>query len=83
MQVWTIVSGQTCATASGSPLNPSQTRMQQSFAPRFLISVKTCSQYLAPSPPLPAHSPRMSRSPSTVTANATKQVGWRPARRGS
>ncbi len=47
MHVWTIVAGQTCATASASPLSPSQTRMQQSFVPRFLISVSTCSQYLA------------------------------------
>ena len=34
-----------------------------SSTPRFLISVSTCSQYLAPSPPSPAHRPRMSRVP--------------------
>ena len=31
--------------------------------PRFFNSVSTCSQNLAPSPPEPAHRPRMSRSP--------------------
>ena len=70
-QVWTIVCGQTVSTASGRPLSPSQTSMSTSSTPRFLISVRTCSQYLAPSPPSPAHSPRMSRRPSTVTAKAT------------
>jgi hypothetical protein len=55
MHVWTIVAGHTCATASASPVSPSRTRMQQSCVPRFLISVSTCSQYLAPCPPSPAH----------------------------
>ncbi len=41
--------------------------MHTSSTPRFLISVSTCSQYLAPSPPVPTQSPRMSRLPSTVT----------------
>jgi hypothetical protein len=45
--------------------------MQTSPTPRFLISVSTVSQYLAPSPPWPAHNPRMSRYPSTVTPMAT------------
>lgn len=35
------------------------------------ISVRMCIQCLAPSPPSPAHNPRMSRRPSTVTARAT------------
>jgi hypothetical protein len=41
--------------------------MQTSSTPRFLISVSTCSQYLAPSPPVPTHNPKMSRCPSTLT----------------
>ncbi len=41
----------------------SQTTMSTSWTPRFLISVRTCSQYFAPSPPSPAHRPRMSRFP--------------------
>jgi hypothetical protein len=41
--------------------------MHTSSTPRFLISVNTCSQYLAPSPPVPTHKPRMSRLPSTLT----------------
>jgi hypothetical protein len=52
---------------SGNPFNPSHTTMHTSSTPRFLISVSTCNQYLAPSPPVPTHSPRMSRWPSTVT----------------
>ena len=63
--------GHTELTASGSPLSPSHTTMHTSLAPRFLISVSTCAQYLAPSPPSPAHRPRMSRVPSTVTPMAT------------
>ena len=40
--------------------------MQTSWTPRFLISVSTASQNFAPSPPSPAHNPRMSRSPLQV-----------------
>ncbi|CAM3343605.1 hypothetical protein WIMU106979_26745 [Williamsia muralis] len=57
--------------ASGNPLSPSHTTMQTSATPRFLISVRTESQNLAPSPPSPAQIPRMSRSPLTVTPIAT------------
>src|SRR3954454_8213246 len=39
--------------ASGSPVRPSQTTMSTSFTPLFLISVRTCSQYFAPSPTCP------------------------------
>ena len=63
--------GHTEATASGRPVSPSQTRMHTSLVPRFLISVSTCAQYFAPSPPSPTHKPKMSRVPSTVTPMAT------------
>jgi hypothetical protein len=66
-----IACGHTALMASGRPVRPSQTTMHTSATPRFLISVRTCSQYLAPAPPSPAHSPRMSRSPSTLTPKAT------------
>jgi len=66
-QVCTIANGQVASIDSGSPFNPSHTTMQASSTPRFLISVSTASQYLAPSPPVPTHGPKMSRLPSTVT----------------
>lgn len=39
--------------------------------PLFFRSVKTLSQYFAPSPPSPVQIPRMSRCPSAVTAITT------------
>jgi hypothetical protein len=71
--VWVTVWGQVAAMASGRPLSPSQTIMHTSVTPRLRTSVRTRSQYLAPSPSpcSPAQSPRMSRSPSTVTPRAT------------
>ncbi|ALC26918.1 hypothetical protein ABE83_07290 [Streptomyces sp. CFMR 7] len=69
-----MVRDQTVSTTSGRPLSPSQTSISTSLTPRFLISVRTCSQCLAPSPPSPAHNPRISRRPSVVTARAT-QIG--------
>ncbi len=66
-----MVCGHTELTASGRPDRPSQTRMHTSLAPRFLISVKTCAQYLAPSPPSPTHNPSMSLMPSTLTPMTT------------
>jgi hypothetical protein len=74
-----MVLGQTALTASGRPFSLSQTSMQISRTPRFLISGKMRSQYLAlsPSPCSPAHDPSTSRSPSTVTPKA-RQTG-RPA----
>src|ERR1700712_1752402 len=69
--VCTMVSGHVVVTASGRPFRPSHTTMQTSWTPRFLISVSTDSQNFAPSPPSPAHSPRMSRSPLQVTPIAT------------
>lgn len=69
-QVWTVGRDQTVSTASGRPMSPSRTSIRTSFTPRFLISVRMCTQCSAPTPP-PAHSPRMSRRPSVVTASAT------------
>ena len=66
-QVWITASGQVASIDSGKPFKPSHTTMQASSTPRFLISVSTCNQYLAPSPPVPTQNPRMSRLPSTVT----------------
>jgi hypothetical protein len=65
------VSSHTVVIASGRPLRPSQTAMQTSATPRFFSSVSTASQNFAPSPPSPAHRPRMSRSPVTVTPITT------------
>ena len=62
-----MVSGHTFATTSGRPLSPSQTRKNTSAIPRFFMSSRTDIQNLAPSPPVPAHSPRMSFPPSRVT----------------
>ena len=45
--------GQTAEIASGKPVRPSQTTMSTSPTRRFLISVSTCSQSLAPSPTRP------------------------------
>jgi len=39
-----IAIGHVAAIDSGRPLRPSQTTMQTSSVPRFLISVSTCSQ---------------------------------------
>jgi hypothetical protein len=47
MHVCTMVLSQTAFTASGRPFSPSQTSMHTSRVPRFLISVRTRSQYLA------------------------------------
>ncbi len=65
-----MTSDHVASIASGRPFKPSQTTMHTSWVPRFLISVSTWSQNLAPSPPLPTHKLRMSRSPSTVTPMA-------------
>jgi len=72
MQVWVIACGHTLSIAAGRPLSPSQTTMQTSWVPLFLISERTRDQNFAPSPSpcSPAHSPRMSRVPSTVTPSA-------------
>src|SRR5438552_252942 len=48
--VCTTALGHTSPIASGRPLSPSQTTMHTSPTPRFLSSVSTRSQYLAPSP---------------------------------
>ena len=70
MQVCTMVWGHTLPTTSGRPLRPSQTTKNVSRTPRLRRSVSTLIQNLAPSPPWPAHSPRMSRSPSKLTPMA-------------
>ena len=62
-----MASGQVVSIASGRPFKPSQTTMHTSPVPRFLISVRTCSQNFAPSPPVPIQIPRMSLVPSAVT----------------
>ena len=67
MQVCTMARGQTFVTTSGSPLRPSQTTKNTSLIPRLRRSVSTLIQNLAPSPPVPAHSPRTSLSPARVT----------------
>jgi hypothetical protein len=67
MQACTCANCQVVVIDSGRPFRPSQTTMHTSSTPRFLSSVNTASQNFAPSYPSPAHKPRMSRSPSTVT----------------
>src|SRR5665811_297934 len=67
MHVCTVVIGHTLPTTSGSPLRPSQTRKNVSATPRFFISVRTLIQNFAPSPPVPAQSPRTSFWPDSVT----------------
>src|SRR4051812_33823063 len=67
MQVWTMDSGHTFWTTSGRPFSPSHTTKKTSVTPRFFMSMSTLIQNLAPSPPVPAHSPRTSLRPSTVT----------------
>jgi hypothetical protein len=57
----------TLETTSGSPFSPSQTTKNTSLIPRLRRSVSTLIQNLAPSPPVPAQSPRMSFSPARVT----------------
>src|SRR5215218_9304242 len=49
MQVWTMASGKTAVIASGKPFRPSTTAISTSSTPRFLSSVMTRSQNLAPS----------------------------------
>jgi hypothetical protein len=45
--------------------------LDEHLIPAFGDAVNTASQNLAPSPPSPARSPRMSRSPAQVTPIAT------------
>ena len=61
MQVWVTARGRVVSIASGRSFSPSHTTMHTSVTPWFFNSVSTCSQYLAPSPPSPAHSPRSRR----------------------
>jgi hypothetical protein len=65
-----VVSGHTLLTTSVKPLNPSQIRKNTLLTPRFLRSVSTAIQNLAPSPPVPTHRPRTSLSPTGLTPMA-------------
>lgn len=62
MQSWISVFGKTALIASGKPLSPSTHAMSMSCTPRFLSSVKTVSQKLAPSASL-THGPSKSFLP--------------------
>src|SRR3954464_15109530 len=73
MQVCTIAWGQTLLTTSGRPFSPSQITKNVSLIPRLRRSVSTAIQNFAPSPPAPAQSPRMSRSPARLTPMAAKK----------
>lgn len=68
MRVFMIACGHTLPTDGGSSHSPAHISTRASSTPRFLISVRTSSQYFAPPPPPPAHKPRMSRLPSIVPA---------------
>src|SRR5215203_4729726 len=70
MQVWTMASGKTARIASGKPFRPSTTAISTSSTPRFLSSLMTRSQNLAPSV-CSIHSPRISLVPSARTPSAT------------
>ena len=67
MQVCTIACGQVLPTTSGTPFRPSQTTKNTSLTPRLRRSASTLIQNLAPSPPDPAHKPKMSLSPAKLT----------------
>ena len=62
-----MAAGQALPTTSGRPFSPSQTTKNTSLTPRLRRSVSTLIQNLAPSPPVPAHRPRMSFSPASDT----------------
>src|ERR1700722_15419768 len=66
MQVCTIVGGNPAAIASGNPFRPSTMAIRMSSTPRFLSSVMTRNQNLAPSE-VSIQRPRMSLVPSGVT----------------
>ncbi len=69
MQVCSVVSGKTAASASLIPVRPSVTAMRMSRPPRALRSLNPFIQNLAPSV-CSIHGPRMSRAPSGSTARA-------------
>ena len=69
MQVCSVVSGKTAASASLMPFSPSVTAIRMSWQPRVLRSLKTFIQNFAPSV-CSIQSPRMSRLPSGRTASA-------------
>ena len=51
MQTYTTAGSHTAVIASERALSPSQTGMDKSETPRFVSSVSTYGQNLAPSPP--------------------------------
>lgn len=67
----TVASGHTSPIASGSPVNPSQQAISTSATPPLRGLVSTLIQCLAPSPPVPTHRPRTSRSPSALMPSTT------------
>src|SRR3712207_2771148 len=75
MQVWTMASGNTAVIASGKPFRPSTTAIRTSSTPRFLSSLMTRSQNLAPSED-PALPPRPDGRPPTtaVLVRTRKQL---------
>src|SRR5207237_7606403 len=68
MHSCTSVLGKTVSIASGKPFSPSTQAIKMSVTPRFLSSVTTCSQNLAPSV-CAIHNPKTSFKPSIVTPN--------------
>ena len=68
MQVWTVVSGHTFADHVGQALQPVADQEEHVRARRgSSCPAARYIQNLAPSPPVPAHSPRTSLRPSRVT----------------
>jgi hypothetical protein len=66
-----VAAGQISPIASGRPLSPSQATMQTYSTPRLRSSARIAIHALAPSPPVPAHSPSTSRSPWQLMPSAT------------
>jgi hypothetical protein len=83
MHAWTVASSQVVVIASGRPFRPSQTAMQTSCTPRFLISVNTLSQNFAR--PHRHHPPRARGCPARRPRSRRSRhrpARWSPARHG-
>src|SRR4051794_8409618 len=80
MQSCTCVFGYTVWIASGKPFSPSTQAIRMSRTPRLRISVRICSQNLAPSVAL-VHKPSTSFCPprSTPMATNTARFSTRPS----
>ena len=74
MHVCTTAFSQTELTASGRPFSPSQTTIRTSRVPRFLISERTRSQNLAPSPSPCSPGPQAQDVPRAVRGDAEGHV---------